>query len=128
MPGIDMSDIFSDDELMDTFTVLRRETEVSELNGRPSTKQVTVPNVVGHVIAVAPDGAAFAPDAALVPQFISVVTQYRLRQQSSTVAADLIVWDGRQYKVVNLKSHTRYGTGFVKAVAEHVSASLTPSV
>jgi hypothetical protein len=116
MPTIDVSDLLTDPDLADTFTVLRRQ-QVTGSNGTITTVTTPTYNVVG---VVGPSGDnSLARQAAFETQgkSIQVITKFRLRgatrEAGNVYQPDIVVWGGDNFLVVSVSDFTRFGVGFV---------------
>ncbi|ELX3459327.1 head-tail adaptor [Salmonella enterica] len=100
MPLLDMSDVLLDPDFMDTSLVCHRQVQtVDEDNFTKNTAQ-DIPFLI--------------------------VTQFRLTQGqpgtdiSPRLDADIVSYNGRDYRVTFVDPYTRYGAGFVQAHCELV--------
>jgi hypothetical protein len=125
VPTLDVSEVFDDDDLMDSFTVLRRSECVGD-DGRATFTRTAYPNTVGFVMVKGPGKNTRKDDSQMTSRDISVVTQFRLRAASDGVQPDEIVWDGVTFTITSITPHTRWGEGFVKAEATSMNASDRP--
>lgn len=126
MPNLDFSDILVDPDLCDTFAVKRR-TDVIGANGRNSQTVTNFTNLVG---SVTPEEGAMtrADDSEMTARVINVICMFRLRASSDGVQPDIVVWDGVDFTVKDVKGYHRFGAGFVVAKAESMNASDPPLV
>lgn len=69
------------------------------------------------------------PDGERVPGNIVVFSKFRLIAGDDNHTADIVTWDGRTYTVVEAKSYSHFGRGFVRAVCELIplAGGLPPS-
>jgi galactose-6-phosphate isomerase len=112
-PTLDVVDVLSANEFMDTFIVVRRESGVNE-QGRMAVTEKKIPTTG----VVQPSGANTQErpkDYATGRKSCFVATQFRLRAQSNRYAPDLILWRGDDYLVETVEDYTNYGRGFVQA-------------
>lgn len=117
MPELDVSEILTDPDIADVFTVIRLSTSVSTVDGRAVVKEEVIEGVIGVIMAADPDDVATEEDGRRYQAGLSVTTRFRLRASSPDHHPDDIVWNGGRYTVMTLKSHNRFGVGFVKATA-----------
>lgn len=125
MPLLDVTDILFDPDLADTFNVLRR-TEVVGGNGRSQVTEARSTCIVGVVTMASPDDLKRFPDAQLTGRTIMVCTPFRLRASGDGFQPDQIEYDGNLYTVVAIDPYTRFGAGFVEALATSPKASDQP--
>jgi hypothetical protein len=113
MPSLDVNVVLSSPLFMDTFTVVRRESGVSD-QGRTTTIETQIPTTG----VVQPSGANMQErpkDYATGRKSCLVITQFRLRQQTAGYLPDLVLWRGDDYLVETVEDYTNYGRGFVQA-------------
>lgn len=122
MPELDVTEILSDPDLADTFSVVRR-TETVGSNGRPTLTEVTTDNVVGVVTPGDPGNLTRTDDSAMASNLITISTTFRLRALGAGFQADVILYDGMRYTVKAMKRWQRFGAGWVKVVAESENAA-----
>jgi hypothetical protein len=113
MPSLDVNVVLSSPYFMDTFTVVRRISEVND-QGRTATIELKIPTTG----VVQPSGANTQErpkDYATGRKSCLVITQFRLRQQTQGYLPDLVLWRGDDYLVETVEDYTNYGRGFVQA-------------
>lgn len=115
MPLLDVSDVLTDPDFADTFTVYREAVTVGD-NGRPTRTETTF-SAVGVVTPDMWSTLQRAPEGSNVSEIITVITQFRLTSSVDGSDADEIVWNGKRYVVIAVGDCTRYGAGFVEASA-----------
>lgn len=124
MPLLDVSDAL-DPVMLDCFSVQRRVQTINQ-NGRnvPGTKEYVY--VYGVVGPTSPSDLDRTPDLQTMPKTISVVTKFSLQGPSPDYNPDLIVWAGDTYVVRNIEDWSRYGRGYIRAVAGSIDSQNLP--
>lgn len=113
MPTIDVSEVLTDPDFLDSFTVTR--TTESLTNGINTPTTQTFENVVGVVTADSHLNLQWTPEGTLVAGAITIYTQFRLTNGGGDVQADCVTWHGNSYTVENTNDWTGYGQGFIVA-------------
>ncbi len=115
MALIDVSDLMSDPDFADEFTV-RRCVQTMNETGRPGVTFTDIP-AIGSVQSS--DGATLdvQPEGSRSVEMIAVFTTFPLREVSAGFEADRIVWRGREYRVTKVRDYTNFGGGHVEATA-----------
>lgn len=131
MPLLDVSDAFDVDNT-DVFQVIRRPETVND-SGESETTDASPVDAQGVICAASPEDLERLDDNDRMQRTISIVTQYRLRGTSRSGAQDwkpdIIVWpkaSGEKYEVKLVEPYTRYGAGFVQALAGSIMAVDAP--
>lgn len=122
MADLDLSEIFSDPDLCDTFDVIRRSDAVDS-HGRSNITEQTTSNIVGVVVPGDAGDLLRGDDKSTTSRMITVSTMYRLRASGDGFQPDVIFYDGIRFTVKAVKVWTRLGAGFVKAVATSGNAA-----
>lgn len=125
MPLLDVSDVLLDPDFMDTSLVCHRQVQtVDEDNFAKNTAQ-DIP--FSGVVTVDRSLEARRMEAGQnISGAILIVTQFRLTQgQTGTdstprLDADIVTYNGRDYRVTFVDPYTSYGVGFVQAHCELV--------
>lgn len=115
MPLLDVSDVLTDPDFADTFTVYRQAVTVG--NDGFSVRTETTFSAVGVVTPDMWSTLQRAPEGSNVSEIITVITQFRLTSSVDGYDADEIAWNGKRYVVIAVGDCTRYGAGFVEASA-----------
>lgn len=121
MPSVDVSEVLFDPDLADTFDVLRQ-AETVTTHGRTELKESLYPNVIGVVTTTSPGELQRRDDGQMMPRKISVVTMFRLRGPSPGFQPDQIQYCGVRFTVTEILPFSRFGKGFVEALATSMSA------
>ncbi|EAZ4271193.1 head-tail adaptor [Salmonella enterica] len=125
MPLLDVSDVLLDPDFMDTSLVCHRQVQtVDEDNFAKNTVQ-DIP--FSGVVTVDRSLEARRMEAGQnISGAILIVTQFRLTQgqpgtdSTPRLDADIVTYNGRDYRVTFVDPYTSYGTGFVQAHCELV--------
>lgn len=119
MPHLDVTDVLLDPDFCDTSLVCKRSTQSVDADG--FTSNSTVSQSFSGVVTV--DRSLEARRMAsgqTIDGAILVVTQFRLTQGQPGIDADVVTYNGRDYRVTFVDSYVRYGAGFVQAHCELV--------
>lgn len=126
MALIDISELLSDPDFADDFTVIRSTRQVGD-DGR-TTDSPTYYYTYG---VVQPgerlrDGSGLSQmtDLERAGRDIHIVTPFRLLPLTHTTAPDQVVWNGQNYRVLHTADWTNYGQGFVTAKCELIDTAL----
>ena len=123
MPLLDVSEVLLDPDFMDTSLVCHRQVQTVDEDNFP----VNTPQVLPFSGVVTVDRALEAKRMAAgqnINGAILIVTQFRLTQGrrgdgiSPALDADIVTYDGGNYRVTFVDRYTRYGAGFVQAHCE----------
>lgn len=121
-PQLDVSEVFSCPDLMDTFRWYRQPEAVDD-DGRAQVTEAAAQTGIGQVKPASGEDLERIPEADRTNRVLAVVTQVRLRAASrdgsQDYAPDQIEWppqSGERYEVKDVKPYTRYGAGFTKAI------------
>jgi hypothetical protein len=125
VPTLDVSDIPMSEEFADSFTVLRRPESVNDF-GESVVADTTPDAASGTVTWASPTDRQRLDDQDRGQAVISIVTTYRLRGPSKVGAQqykpDIVLWAGNHYEVLDLQPYTRFGAGFVQALAGSIES------
>lgn len=130
MPSLDVSDAF-DESFFDTFTLIRRVETVGNTGFATKAETVT-PNQLGVVTAASPNDLKRLPEADISLKSIVIVTQVRLQLASTnadptkTTKADVVQWANDYYQVALVEDYSRYGQGYIYALAQATDFQLAP--
>lgn len=116
MPFLDVTDVVLDPMLADRVTVNRRAESISN-SGRASVTPQVFSNVVGVVTMASPNDLQRLPDDQRTGRNISFITKFKLRGTAPGFQPDTIVWLGDEFVVKVVEPYTRFGAGFVQAIA-----------
>jgi hypothetical protein len=134
VPDLDVTDILTDPDLADCFTVIRRENTIGN-DGVGTVTPTSYCNVVGVVTAAGNQALQRLPESQLMGKTVSVVTTFRLRGATTDPVTglqyqpDLVVWpiqNGTTFVVADLQDWSRFGAGFVEATCSSIGWSDPP--
>lgn len=113
MAQLDVSDILTDSEFMDRFTVVRNLQTINDKGRAVNTEDQTP----ARGVITANNGMQLnrQPDGSLVNGAITIHTRYRLTSGVDGRDADEVIWQGVRYIVDNVADYSHYGHGFVAA-------------
>lgn len=116
MAGIDVTELLSDPDFCDTFTVTR-DVETVGTNGRATIATTVFPSVVGVVTAGQGSMLKQFPELTRVEGAVMIHTTFELRAETAASKADRIEWRGNDYRVTMVNNWMNFGRGFTTAVA-----------
>lgn len=117
MPLLDVTEVLLDPDFMDTSLICRRNTQTIDNDGFTHNDSVTLP--FAGVVTVDRSLEARRMEAGQnIAGAILIVTQFRLTQGQPGVDADVVTYNGRDYRVTFVDQYVRYGAGFVQAHCE----------
>lgn len=113
MAQLDVSDILTDPEFMDRFTVVRNLQTINDKGRAVNTEDQTP----ARGVITANNGMQLnrQPDGSLVNGAITIHTRYRLISGADGRDADEVIWQCTRYIVDNVSDYSHYGRGFVAA-------------
>lgn len=118
-PLLDVSDVLLDPDFCDATLVCIRNNESVSQQGRSVITTLELP-FVGVVTSERGDVLNRNAVSERIGGTIIVITQFSLREAGENNAADIVVWGGRQYTVVDANNYSTYGAGFMETVCERV--------
>lgn len=110
MPLLDVSDIVTDPDFSDRFTVVRR-AETVDGSGRPSIAEQLFP-AVGVVTMSSPNDLDRREDYQNFTRSITVVTRFAVQGVVAGYQPDLIEWRGTRHLVKHVAPYPQFGRGF----------------
>ena len=128
MAGLDVSDAF-DGNFLDTFDIIRREETVGD-DGFATKNVTTDAGQYGVVTMASPNDLQRLPEADVSLKTIIIVTMARLQLASKTddpevtIKADIVLWAGDYYQVSLVDDYSRYGQGYIWAMAQAIDYQL----
>lgn len=117
MPFLDVTDVLLDPDFCDYTLVCTRNAQTVDADGFTTNASQDIP--FNGVVTV--DRSLEARRMAAgqsIGGAILVVTQFRLTQGKSGLDADVVLYNGRHYRVTFVDPYTSYGAGFVQAHCE----------
>ena len=125
MPFLDMSDVLTDPDFLDTSLVCHRQIQTMDEDNFAINTPQDIP--FSGVVTVDRALEARRMEAGQnISGAILIVTSFRLTQgqpdtdSTSRLDADIVTYSGRDYRVTFVDPYTRYGAGFVQAHCELV--------
>ena len=117
MPFLDVTDVLFDPDFCDTSLVCKRSQQVIDDDG--FTQNTTVSAPFSGVVTVDRSLEARRMTAGQnISGAILIVTTYRLTQGQPGLDADVVTYQGRDYRVTFADPYTAYGAGFIQAHCE----------
>lgn len=119
MPFLDVTDVLLDPDFCDYTLVCTRNAQAVDADGFATNVSQDIP--FNGVVTV--DRSLEAKRMAAgqsIGGAILVVTRFRLTQGRSGLDADVVLYNGRHYRVTFVDPYTSYGAGFVQAHCELV--------
>jgi galactose-6-phosphate isomerase len=116
-PRLDVTSVLKDSLFRDHFDVTRNVQTVGNDGNVIDTPTAFlrisgVVNAMNSAILVRNDvGEMLAGD-------IQIFTKFKLTDGTGTLDADIVTWDGQQYTIVNIDNWSRFGKGYVRAIAK----------
>lgn len=117
MPLLDVSEILLDPDFVDMSLVCHRSTQVTDDDGFTENSAQDL-NFAGVVTVDRSLEAKRLEAGQAIGGAILIVTQLRLTQGYQGVDADIVTYQGRNYRVTFVDPYTAYGAGFVQAHCE----------
>lgn len=117
MPFLDVSEVLTDPDFVDTTLICRRQVQTTDADNFP----VNTPQDIAFMGVVTVDRSLEAKRMAAgqnINGAILIVTQFRLTQGQPGFDADVVTYRGRKYRVTFVDPYTAYGGGFVQAHCE----------
>lgn len=113
MAQLDVSDILTDPEFADRFTVVRNIQSINDKGRANNTENLTP----ARGVVTANNGMQLnrQPDGSLVSGAITIHTRYRLISGVDGRDADEVIWQDVRYTVDNVADYSHFGRGFVAA-------------
>lgn len=121
MPYLDVTEVLYDPDLGDVFDVIRRVETVGN-DGRPTLVESTVADQCGIVTPGDTGKLLRKDDSQMTSRVISISTVFRLRASGDGFQPDIVLYDGVRFTVQAVQLFTRFGAGFVNAVATSSNA------
>ena len=118
MPLLDVTDILSDPDFADTITVIRTVQVISSGGIASDGNTQTFPSVQAVVQPDKGRSIQRLAEGARVTDAIKIYTTFVLTAGSGPTEADAVVWNGGTYVVVNVRDWSRFGAGYVEAIAD----------
>lgn len=117
MPFLDVTDVLSDPDFCDTSLICYRSVQIRDEDNFVTNR----PQEISFSGVVTVDRALEAKRMAAgqcISGAILIITSFRLTQGQSGLDADVVIYQGRKYRVTFVDPYTSYGVGFVQAHCE----------
>lgn len=124
MALLDVSEILTDPDFVDTFVVVRRQEGISD-KGR-AVLTLTGLAASGVVNMAGPNDLRRLPDAQLQDRTLSIVSRFPFFGASVGYQPDLIQWREGLYIVSVLDLYPQYGRGFYQVIAPSIDLQNYP--
>jgi len=117
MPFLDVTEVLLDPDFCDTSLVCHRQIQTTDAHNFPVNTPQDIP--FSGVVTVDRALEARRMEAGqTIGGAILIVTQFRLTQGQPGLDADVVTYQGRDYRVTYVDPYTAYGAGFVQAHCE----------
>ncbi len=124
MPFADFTLLFSDAEIVDSFTVLRRASG-EDSHGRSNPTVVRIfENCYGVVTFANPSDLAYTSDQVHQQKTISIATPFQLQGPVAGQDPDIVRWHGDDFLVTSVNDATAFGPGWVHSLAQRLDANV----
>ena len=117
MPLLDVTDVLTDIDFVDTSLVCQRITSAVNESGLAVQTPVTK-SFSGVVTSDSGELLNRIAVGEYARGSISVITKFRLRDAGPGYTADIVAWNGRTYTVTTVNDYSTYGAGFIEAICE----------
>lgn len=117
MPNLDVTDVLLSPEFLDTSLVVKRNEQTVDEDGF-AINVVTQTSFSGVVTVDRSLEARRMQAGQVISGAILIVTTYRLTSGNTGLDADIVTYQGRDYRVTFVDPYTAYGAGFIQAHCE----------
>lgn len=128
-PSLDLSDALTDDNLTDSFSVVRRVETVNGY-GESTVATNTISPVYGVVTAGDDNKNKRGADEQHADKSITVITAFRLQGPAQVGGTgyqpDVVIWGGDSYIVNSVDDYSHYAAGFVQAKCSSIDSVDAP--
>lgn len=122
MALLDVSDILTDPDFMNTGLICERNVQTVGSNGM-ATNSTTSTAFAGVVTSDNGDLLERNPDGERVKGNMTIHTRFPLDDGSAMNAADIVQWRGRRYTVTVVNDWSHFGRGFIVATCDLIPLS-----
>jgi hypothetical protein len=119
MALLDVTQILTDPDLTDRFSVRRRAESVDSTGFAVETEEF-IPNLIGVIVSISPSDLDRQADYQTMSRSITVVSKFALRGEVTGFQPDLVVWRGNNYLVKHIDPYPQFGPGFFQAECSSV--------
>lgn len=134
MPLLDVTQILTDPDFADSFSV-RRRSDVIDTHGRSVPTEQVFAGVIGVVTANSPSDLDRKEDYQTMSRSITIVCKFSLRGETTSFQPDIVVWRGSNFLVKHVDLYPHFGAGFFQAECSSMdktdgaaTAGLTPQL
>lgn len=115
MALLDVSEVLTDPDFMDSGLICYRLTQIVGNNGMATNTETQF-----TFSAVVTSASGFElnrePDGEFIKGLITVHTKFSLQDGAAGLTADEILWQGKRYTVEKIEPYTHFGQGFTAAI------------
>lgn len=122
MAFLDVSDILTDPDFMNTGLICERNVQTVGSNGI-ATNVTTSTAFAGVVTSDNGDLLERNPDGERIKGNLTIHTRFPLDDGSAMNAADIVQWKGRRYTVTVVNDWSHFGRGFIVATCDLIPLS-----
>lgn len=122
MARLDVTDILSDPDFMDTGLARERMTQTVGADGMAINAKV-VRKFAGVVTSDSGNVLDRSPDGERIKGNMTIHTRFDLCDGSAGKTADVVQWQGQRYTVSNVNSYSHFGRGFIVASCDLIPFS-----
>jgi hypothetical protein len=125
--NISVAELLLDFDFVDPVTVMRQ-VQVIGTDGIGVYQQAAI-NILASIQATGGDTLLMAPDASRTESTYDIITTSPLLTASDSTGADVIVWNGRQFRLITVARFDNFRTGFghYEGVMELMSINPVPT-
>lgn len=116
MADIDVSDVLSNPDFVDSFSYIRNALSVS--NGLGSVTPSLPQTGYGCIYSANGDMLKRTPPGEYNDDTVTIVTSTKLISGENGDTADLVQWNGSMWTVMHVNNYSQYGRGFYEATCE----------
>jgi hypothetical protein len=110
MANISVSELLFDPDFVDPVTVLREVLTVGD-DGMGVYAPVQI-NIVASIQAASGDSLMMSPDMSRTESGYEIITTFPLLTASDATGADIVQWNGRQFRLISVARFDNFQTGF----------------
>lgn len=119
---IDVSDLLTDPDFVDTTLVCIRQSQTVGLDGLAVDAQTSVP-FSGVVTSDSGAKLMRTPGGERIQDNMTIHTRFVLTDGASGFSADIVIWNGQRYTVASVNDYSTYGRGFISASCDLIPLS-----
>lgn len=123
MALIDVSELMVDPDFADEIQIVRSIQSV-DATGLAQRAQQTY-DAIGVVQAGSGDQLELLPESQRTKSNMTVYTQFQLQEATDTTEADVVLWQGKSYRVMVTSQWTNWGGGYTQATCQLIDLLLS---